>query len=343
MTTPATSIATTAETPAPAAATVRSVWKSKYAERHRLERIQEFPAGINPPRRVRIYRRRHYYMLQWWDRAEKRTLSHRIDGDLIEAVAAARKIDEKLARHRTAGIKSEKVTFHGAAQKFVADLERRADAGEIDPITISRYASALKHLLAFAEQPHVARRWPYVGRIDRDFQLALAAYLQCVQIAPNGHPNARRRPLKGHNYILDVTRALLEWACDPQRGGLLPGDFRNPFARRTKESRTFAADLLQEPDISVPMAVDLVSACDDFQLAIFATLLLYGLRPGELGWVFREDLEQGWLRVRCHVELDHFTTGAATSDSPCWTAWRPCGTCAARARLPGCSIGNGAW
>jgi hypothetical protein len=45
------------------------------------------------------------------------------------------------------------------------------------------------------------------------------------------------------------------------------------------------------------MAAKLILHCDRFQLPIFSILCLYGLRPGEIGWLFGEDMTDGWLRV----------------------------------------------
>ena len=80
-----------------------SRWTQRYGERHRMTRIHEFPTGIIAPSRVRIYERADHFVLQWWNPAEKRTLNERVDGDLVEAIARARKIDERLEHFRSSG------------------------------------------------------------------------------------------------------------------------------------------------------------------------------------------------------------------------------------------------
>jgi hypothetical protein len=57
------------------------------------------------------------------------------------------------------------------------------------------------------------------------------------------------------------------------------------------------------------MAIDLLRACDAFQLPLFATLILYGLRPSELTYLFREPLGDGWVHVDCLPGLGYFTKG----------------------------------
>jgi integrase len=71
------------------------------------------------------------------------------------------------------------------------------------------------------------------------------------------------------------------------------------------------------------MIVDLIQICDPFRLAIFAPLALYGMRPGELGWLFREHVENGWLHVRCIPELDYFTKGRRDKGFPIVDCLRP--------------------
>lgn len=301
-----------------------ATWRDRYGERHRLRRLKEMPAGIRPPQRVRVYERRDHFVLQWWDKREKRTLSERVDGDLLSALSRAREIDDRLANFKTSGKKAGRCGHTTVVVKFLEDLERRASAGEIDVATVSRYTSALeRYYLPFAEQPDVGRRYRHVGLIDRNFQLELAAYLGNIQVSPNGHPHARPRPLKQPAFVMDVVRAMLEWAADPDRGNLLADGFRNPFVRRGRESRKLSPDLLAKPDISLSMAVALIEACDRFQLGIFGTLALYGLRPGELGWLFRENATDDWLRVRCLAQLDYATKGRRDKSFPIIPCLRP--------------------
>ena len=62
-----------------------------------------------------------------------------------------------------------------------------------------------------------------------------------------------RRP----DYVLDVVRAMYDWAADPQRGKLHPGrDFtiRSSAGGGTRQPPLVVA--IGEPDITVDMAVD---------------------------------------------------------------------------------------
>lgn len=192
---------------------------------------------------------------------------------------------------------------------FMADLARRADAGEIDVATVKRYESAIQRYLAFAEQPEITKRYPHAGNADRNYQLALSAFLSNTA-GPTSRQSLRQGPsVRGQQYVLDVVRGMYQWAADPERGNLLPAGFRNPFAGSRRRTDRQVADPVQHPDIDISMATDLVNSADRFQLSILAPLLLFGLRPAELGWLFREKLDASWLRVACVPELDYMTKG----------------------------------
>jgi len=284
-------------------------WSEQYGERHKLLRIREFPPGIAPPKKVRLYFRAGHYVLQAWDPATKRTISDRVDGDLLAALIRAREIDERILNYRRSGIGNRRLRHGEVVDRYLADLHHRAEAGEIDPKTIQRYADALRHYLAFAARPEHAGRYPNVERIDRSFQLALAAFVRTSQVTANGRNRGRRRPMMRADYVLDVVRAMYCWAADPQRGNLLGDGFVNPFLRPAGCRRILQIDPTAEPSITLPMAAEFLAHCDAWQLPIFAGLLLWGLRPSDLSWLFREELTAGWVAVRCRPELEYSTKG----------------------------------
>ncbi len=284
-------------------------WSERYAQRHQLSRISQFPEGILPPDRVRIYRRRDHFLLQWWDPAEKCTLNSRVEGDLVTAISQAREIDDRLTHHRSAGAKPRRITHAQLVGSFVAELRQRADAGEIDVATACRYVSALRHYRNFTEQTRLDPAQRYAAGVNRNFQLQFASYLNELCVQPNGRGDNTTSPMKSQAFVLDVVRSMFEWAADPERGSLLPQGFRNPFALRKRSTRQVAVDPIRPPDITVAMAVDFVAAADAFQLAVFTPMLLFGLRPGELGWLFSEHIQNDWLSVPNIAELDYTTKG----------------------------------
>jgi hypothetical protein len=252
-----------------------------------------------------------------WDRAQKKTLSQRIDGDLLEAIVRAREIDERLVNYRSSGQPAGRLGHERLIGAYLDDLTKRADAGEIDSRTLERYRAPLQHhYLPFVAQPDVARRYQYVTNIDRNFQLEFARFLQSRQVSANGRPKGTARPMRGQPYVLEVVRSMLSWAADGARGNLLPTGFQNPFRRTNGAPGRTSTQVLSEPDITMEMAAEFLSACNAFQLPIFGTLALFGLRPDELGWIFWEDIHGGWVRVIGHPDLSYQTKGRRDKQFP---------------------------
>ena len=272
-------------------------WRERYGQKHRWRRFVAFPAGITPPRKVRVYQRASHFLLNWWDPGERKSLSERVDGDLLAALTRARAIDEWVAAVRTAGVRGVRRLGHAdLVERYLADLGRRADSGEVDPKTVRRYEGALRHCTVFTSQPKVVKRYPAAGTVDREFRLELAAFLATREVTGDGRPGSPR-PMRNPQFVADAVRALFAWACDPARGGLLPDGFRNPFLRSGSRAPVLKGDPPAGPDVTLPMAVDLVRACDAFQLRLIVPLLVFGLRAAEPCVLFADHLTDGWLSV----------------------------------------------
>lgn len=292
-----------------------SAWSARYGERHRLQRIVDFPVGIAAPRKVRIYERAGHYVLQAWDPSLKATLSDRVDGDLLAALMRAREIDERLVQFRRSGKPASRLTPAHFVERFLQDLEQRCDAGEIAPATVARYRHALRYYLDFVARPEQAL-YTNVARTDRPFQRAFAAALKTATVRPRMPVPPTRRRLLASDYILDVVRALFCWGADPARGGLLGDGFLNPFLRQGRSRSRARREPTLDPSITIPMACGLLTECDPWQLPIFAGLTLWGLRPSELCWLLTDDISPEWVTVRCRPELDYQTKGGTDKRLP---------------------------
>jgi hypothetical protein len=179
------------------------------------------------------------------------------------------------------------------------------------------------------------KAFPHVASINRDFRLGLAAFLADRRVAPGGGSSGSARPMKGQAFVLDTVRAMLEWAADPDRGGLLPDGFRDPFLRRGEPRSVFRGDPLGEPDITLPMALNLVNLCNRFQLLLFAPMLLFGLRAAEPCYLFHEYFDGDWLRIPCNPELAYFTKGRRDKRFPLIDPLRPLWEALRQAAGPG--------
>jgi integrase len=256
-----------------------------------------------------MYSRAGHFVLQWWDPAAKGNLSDRVDGDLVAAIVRAREIEERLLHFRSSGQGCRRLKHRELVDKFLQDLLRRADAGEIDPATVRRYRSALGHYLAFTDQPDIQKTFPHAAGANRDFQLALAAFLHSRSVSPNGHSHTKPRRMRSTRFVEDAVRSLYEWAADPDRGHLLPEGYHNPFLRGLRSQRAVVRDLLGEPDITLAMAVDFVGTCDAFQLKLFAPMILYGFRAAEPCFLFGEHVRNDWFKVQCIDGIAYKTKG----------------------------------
>lgn len=123
--------------------------------------------------------------------------------------------------------------------------------------------------------------------------------------------------MRGQAFVWDAARAMFQWAADPDRGRLLSDGFRNPFLRRAGgPDRAAAPDPFGEPDVTMAMACDLLRAADEYQLRLFAPMVLYGLRAAEPAFLFHEHVENDWLSVPCIPELAYTTEGKRAKRLP---------------------------
>lgn len=273
-----------------------------------MQRITQFPSGVTPPERVRIYLRNGRHLLQWWEPSQRKNVAEAINGDLIEAVVRARQVEARLSAFKTSGRVVGRLPHDELANVFVTDLQIRSDAGEVTPATVRRYEAALAHYLAFAQSP-AARRYTDARTIDRSFALAFAAFLAERRVAPNGVTSGVQRRMKGCDFVWDAVRAMYRWAGDPDRGNRLGDGFRNPFLRQHSQRPRHAADPFGEPDITIGMAAAFLAACDAYQLRLFVPLIFLGLRAAEPCFLFREYVDGKWLRVPCNAALAYSTKG----------------------------------
>jgi len=298
-------------------------WSGRYGERHRLRRIENWPVGIDPPRKVRVYFRADHFVLQWWDPQARRNLCDRVDGDLVAAIARAPEIDQRLLDYKASGHVGRRLRHPDLVARFLADMENRATAGQVEPRTVLRYRSALSHYLAYTSANTIACRVPAAIGANREFALEFAAFLKTRCVPANGCSRANRRLMRGDSFVWNAVRAMYQWAADVDRGGLLPATFRNPFLRRAGDRSRPSRDPFGQPDISMAMAADLLALCDPYQFRIFSLYVFYGLRAAETCYLFGEHVEDGWLKVPCIPDLAYTTKGKRDKRLPLIDPLRP--------------------
>jgi hypothetical protein len=172
--------------------------------------------------------------------------------------------------------------------------------------TVRRYRTASEHLVCFVAGVGAAKPASHFHAQDAE---AFAAYLRRQQVAPNGHPNAPKRGLrdKGIKFILDTCRAMFNYAA--KRRHLSPYA-ENPFPA-IEIDRIPVEDAKPFGGFTDQQEQQFLGQCDDWQFPIFITLLLTGLRPGELThllWPDDLDLEGNVMYASgCEESLPHRT------------------------------------
>lgn len=216
----------------------------------------------------------------------------RVGPDREAARQLAAQVNAQLAVGAPAALSFEPISVPELRRRW---LEHHEQVLRSSVQTIHRYRTATDHLLRFLQQRPVR----HASHLHASHAEEFVRYLRELQVSPNGHAHTARRPLldKGLRFILECCRALFNYAA--RRRHLSPYA-ENPFAalgidripvEQVRPITLFSAD--QERAF--------LEACDDWQFPLFLTLLLTGLRPGELCHLLLPedlDLDAGLVRVR---------------------------------------------
>jgi len=246
--------------------------------------------------KVRVYRRGKVWYLSYHENGRRRR--PRVGTDRDQARQLAAQINGQLEVGAPAALSFEPISIPDLRQRWLDHHEyvRRSSLQ-----TIRRYRTATEHLLTFMHDVCPVRRASdFHPRHAEDF----VRYLRGIQVASNGHSRARTRALldAGLKFILETCSTLFDYA---QRNRHLSPYAENPF-RTIEISRVPIEEARPIYVFTADQEGEFLEACDDWQFPLFLTLLLTGLRPGELAHLLLPDdldLETRWLRVRNKPEL----------------------------------------
>ncbi len=237
-------------------------------------------------------------------------------GDLLAAVKAADALNDRLTVSGRSGMACKAITIPELIERFINAQEKRVDAREIKPGTARRYRTALRKTIEYVEKTPAHSKLR-AGAVDATFIRDLKNYLFTLQLHPNGHPHSDLRPITeaGVRFILSAAYSAWGWAALPDVR-LLPEGLTNPFAGAAPPRPEY--ELLSDARFPSSGIIRIVERCDEYQLAILAPIMLYGLRPGEPRHVMVEDWnrEEGTLRVNCDRNLEYETKGATNKRFP---------------------------
>lgn len=240
--------------------------------------------------KVRAYLRNQVWYLYYHDNGRRRR--PRVGHDREAARQLAAQINAQLEVGAPAALSFEPVPILALRQRWLQHHEQVLRSSDQ---TINRYRTATDHLLRFLEQRPVRHASHFHAAHAEEF----VRYLRALQVAPNGHVHTAKRPLmdKGVRYVLECCRALFNFAA---RHRHLSPYAENPF--RVLEIDRIPIEEMRPIELfTSEQERAFLAACDDWQFPLFLTLMLTGLRPGELCHLLLPedlDLEGRWLRIR---------------------------------------------
>src|SRR3954453_19390633 len=247
-------------------------------------------------RRVKAYLRGRVWYLQYHENGARRR--PRVGPDLDAARRLAAQTNAQLESGDVAVLSFEPVPIPDLRQRW---LDHHEHVLRSSVPTVARYRTATEHLLAFVRDVRPVRLASQFSARDAE---AFARHLRTLEVAPNGHEHSPGRPLmdKGVKIILQCCRTLFVYAAKRRH---LSAYAENPFTQIEVDRvpvEQVKPILLFTPE----QERGFLEACDDHQFPIFLTLMLTGLRPGELCHLLLPedlDLDAGVLRVRNKARL----------------------------------------
>jgi integrase len=232
----------------------------------------------------------------WWIyyREGGQPVRRRVAETEQQAAAIAAQVNAQLATAAPTQFSFAPISVSELRAKF---LDHHEHILRSSVATVRRYRAATRHLEQFAAQ----KGHPLPAhKIDAE---EFVRHLRMLRVAPNGHANARRRPLrdKGVRYILETCRSMYGYAARKRH---LPPYAENSFAglglkrvQATDAKPIFVFDEAAEQTF--------FDAVDNGSFPIHFTLAKTGLRTGEAAHLLIEDLdlEYGWLRIHNKSDL----------------------------------------
>lgn len=297
---------------------IRPTWSERHHRRHGYFRLADEPAIPNGRRgRVTVYRRgepdrfhRQNFILYWCAQGKRR--KERVVGDKFDAIRRADEIND-IIRAGGAGVAAPVDKPETLIDRFLDNLTLRADAGEISPRTVRRYAAALEHFRAFLRaETKPAKRW----LPNREMVLSLKRYLQgrAAGPIPNAANQSKRLSQSGIGYVTATVRALVRWAIQES---LLPRIAEDAFVGLSIDKYKPMLKTWTEP-VTTEEILAMTDVADLYQLTMLSFYLFHGARVSEPCWLMIEHVDQvnGWLEYRSIEELGYRTKGRVDKRLP---------------------------
>ena len=246
--------------------------------------------------KVCVYLRGKIWYLRYHEAGQRR--QPRVGPSKEDAKKLAAEINAQLEVGAPSALGFEPLSISDARLRWLEHHEyiRRSSVN-----TVRRYSAATAHLVNFIHDVRPLRR---ISDFRASHAEEFVRYLRSLMTAPNGHKNAAKRRLRdsGIKFILETCYTLFSYA---QRQRHLPPYAENPF-QQIEIGRIPIEDAKPIIVFDQQMEHQFLSACDAWQFPVFLTLMMTGLRPGELVHLLLPedlDLKNGWLHVRNKPKL----------------------------------------
>lgn len=247
--------------------------------------------------RVRSYLRGRVWYLCYYEQGKRHQPRVGPDRDLARKTAAEINAQLEVGVQSTLGF--EPISILEVRERWLQHHEyvRRTSVA-----SIGRYRAATQHFVNFITNVCPLRR---ASDLRPKHVEEFVRYLRSNKILPVGRKNTRKRPLRDNSikYILESCRALFNYA---ERHRHLSPYAENPF-RTIEIGRMPIEDAKPIVVFTEEQERRFLEACNDWQFPIFLTLVMTGMRPGEVTHLLLPndlDLEGGWLYVRNKPALE---------------------------------------
>lgn len=231
--------------------------------------------------RVAVYQRGRVWYLRYHEQGKRH--QPRVGPDKQAARQLAAQVNAQLETGTPASTSYTPLSIAELRQRW---LDHHEHVRRSSVATVNRYRTATAYLIRFIDEVRPLR---HAGLLTPVHAEAFVRYLRRLKVSANGHAHSPKRALrdKGLKFILEACRALYGFAL---RRRHLPPYTENPFTvieiGRIPDETAKPVTLLGEEQ-----QARMLAQADAWFGPILVTLMLTGLRPGELTHLLAEDID----------------------------------------------------
>jgi len=233
----------------------------------------------------------------------RRLVTELENGTFVPRTRGGRQLRRPIPRH----------DLRSLIDAFLDDRRRTVSAS-----TAGTYHSRLMHVLDFAEQALVRKKWRLAADVDRTFAVRLREFLFDRDVTRNGRVGGTVRKMspKMVRLCLETLRGVLSWAlrADVRH---LPVEFINPITREILGPKP-TKDPLRSNPVPLQARILMVRKMDGWQLLHLSPLLVVPTRFDDVaGAVISDfDLDRGVWHLGSRIDGNDHNKGRVTLQMP---------------------------